>query len=144
MFLFGSIAAAAPGDAFIGDWVADTAHAPPHPVGMRIASLHIEGAGDELTVVESGATPDGTPYSLKFTANCDGRVSGIGSSPQANATQCWRNDPRTVVFKLIQNGTPVEWRTAEAAKNGQTLRITTTQTDARGKETKSVAVFLKK
>jgi hypothetical protein len=144
MFFGGVTAAGAANDSLSGDWTADTAHAPQRPVGLRITTLHIEATGNRLAIVENGATADGAPYSLTFNADCDGRVNGIADSPQINAAQCWRNDPRTVVFKLIRDATPIEWRTAEVAKNGQTMRITTTVTDSSGKETKSVAVLLKK
>ena len=140
----GRTVAGAASDSFTGDWTADTAHAPQRPVGLRIATLHIEAEGSRLVIVETGTTPDGVTYSLSFNADCNGRVNGIADSPQMNAAQCWRNDPRTVVFKLIRDAAPIEWRTAEVAKNGQTMRISTTVTDSAGKETKSVAVLLKK
>jgi hypothetical protein len=135
-----SIAAA---DSLTGNWTADTAHAPQRPVGLHIATLHIESDGNRLVIAENGATPEGTPYDLAFTATCDGSVNGIIENKLIDAAQCWRNDPRTVVFKLIREATPREWRTAEVAKNGQTMRITTTVVDSSGKEVKSVAVLLK-
>lgn len=131
-------------DSFTGDWTTDTAHASKRSAGLQIATLHIEAEGYRLAIAESGSTPEGTPYSLTFTANCDGRVNGIADSPQMDAAQCWRNDARTVIFKLIREAAPREWRTAEVAKNGQTMRITTTVADSSGKETKSVAVLLRK
>jgi hypothetical protein len=131
-------------DSFTGDWTADTAHAPQRSVGLHIATLHIEADGSRLTIAENGTSPEGTEYSLTFAANCDGRVNGIVDNNLIDAAQCWRNDPRTAVFKLIHEATPREWRTAEVAKNGQIMRITTTVVDANGKEVKSVAVLLKK
>ena len=65
-------------------------------------------------------------------------------NPDIDAIQCWRSDARSLMLKLLREATVREWRTAEVAKNGQTLRVTSTVEDEKGKEAKSVAVFVRK
>jgi hypothetical protein len=131
-------------DPLTGNWVADPARAADRPVGLRSAALLLEVEGVRLTLAESGTRPDGASYSLKITADCDGKVNGVMGNPDIDAVQCWRNDSRSLMFKLLREATVREWRTAEVAKNGQTLRMTSTVEDEKGKEAKSVAMFVRK
>jgi len=136
-------AAGAAADPLSGEWLADAVHAAQRPVGLRITTLRIEADGVRIVIAERGTGPGGAPYSFKLTADCDGRVNGIVGSDETDAAQCWRSDSRTFTLKLLREASPREWRSAELAKNGKTLRVTSTVTDASGKEEKSVAVFVK-
>jgi len=111
---------------------------------MRTETLRLNVDGVRIIVLEAGTGRDGAKYSLKFNADCDGKINGILGHPEIDAVQCWRSDTRTLVLKLLREASAREWRTAEVAKNGQTLRITSTVEDANGKEEKSVAVFVRK
>jgi hypothetical protein len=131
-------------DPLTGNWSVDPARVSQRPVGLRIQSLRIVAEGNRLAMEESGELPGGGAYTFALTADCDGRINGVADQPQVDAVQCWRGDPRGFLLKLIRGAAPIEWRTAEVAKNGQSLRVTTTVSDEKGKEEKTTALFVKK
>ena len=139
-----TIVAVAATDPLAGEWVANATRAGQRFAGMRTETLRIDVEGVRITILEAGTGRDGGKYSLKFSADCDGKVNGILGNPDIDSVQCWRSDSRTLVLKLIREASAREWRTAELAKNGQTLRITSTVEDANGKEDKAVAVLARK
>ena len=130
-------------DLFSGDWIPEPNRAQ-RGVGMRPETIKIQAQGERVSLAETGTRSSGEQYSFSFVADCDGRINGIMGSPVVDAVQCWRKDARTLVIKLVRVTAPVEWRTAEVAKNGQNLKITTTVTNAQGKDEKSSATFVKK
>ena len=55
--------------------------------------------------------------------------------------RCWRSDARTILMKLFREAVVVGYWTAEASKNGKSLKVTSIALDSTGKEDKTIDLF---
>ena len=138
---------AAQADPAAGTWhlnVAKSKYTPgPAPKSNTVV---IEVAGDVVTVTAKGAASDGSPTSSSYAAKLDGSDTPV----KLTGTQ----DYDTIALKRINanriegtrklKGKVVQTYAREVSKDGKTLTVTTTGTNAKGEKIHNVAVYEKK
>jgi len=106
----------------------------------------IEVAGDGIKVTTKGVGPDGSATATSYSSSLDGKDSPV----QGAGLQ----DYDTIALKRINanriegtrklNGKVVQTYSREVSKDGKTLTVTTTGTNAKGQKIHNVAVYEKK
>jgi len=128
-------------DPFRGDWKLVPAKAKPAAKGPVTQSLHIESDETKLVLVHKGANGAGEPVQWEIRGNFGGDAIGVMNAPEIDMVRCWRTDARTIFLKLFHNAVATGYWTAEVAKNGKSLKVTSIALDADGKETKTIDQF---
>ena len=139
------VAAQAPAaDPQTGTWKLDAAKSSYKPGPPPKSSVVvIDAAGKGIKVAVDAVTTDGTPMKWGYTSAGDGQdvpVTGHPSYDTANVTQKTATE-RTIVYK--KGGKAVATTKAVVAKDGTTLTVTTTGTDAKGQSINNVSVYTK-
>lgn len=129
-------------DPFNGDWKADQSKVKAPHKGPVTQSLHIESNATSVLIVRK-AIDAGVPVQWKIQAGLDGNLVGVLGSPEMDSVRCWRSDPRTILVKMFLQSSNTAYWTAEVAKNGKTLKVTSTVFDSADKEVNTVEWFEK-
>jgi hypothetical protein len=141
---FGVAIGAQAADPLIGTWKLDVAKSSykPGPV-PKSAMVVVSGAATEITVAVDAVMADGTPMKWGYTSAGDGKdvpVTGNPNYDMANVTQTGPMD-RTIVYK--KDGKVTATTKTSVAKDGTTLTVTTTGTNAKGQAMNNVSVYTK-
>lgn len=128
-------------DPFNGNWKLVPSKAKASGKGAVTEFLHIESDDAKVTIVHKGVSVTGQPLQWEIRSEYGGNTSGVMNAPEIDMVRCWRSDSRTILLKLFRDGVAVGYWTAEVAKNGKTLKVTSTALDAAGKETKTIDQF---
>jgi hypothetical protein len=132
--------AAAP-DPLNGDWKLS---AKAHPgKGPLTDFLHIELDDSRVVVLHKGIDGKGQPLQWTIRADCTGQLSGVVDTPGVNMVRCWHSDSHTLLMKLFRDTVATGYWNAEVARNGRSLKVTSTALDEAGRETKAVDLFEK-
>jgi len=131
-------------DPQIGTWKLDAAKSSYKPgPPLKSAVVVIDAAGKGIKVAVDAVTTDGTPMKWGYTSAGDGQdvpVTGHPSYDTANVTQTSATE-RTILYK--KGGKSIATTKAVVAKDGTTLTVTTTGTDAKGQSINNVSVYTK-
>jgi hypothetical protein len=127
-----------------GTWKLDAAKSSYKPGPPPKSSVVvIDAAGKDIKVDVDAVTADGAPMKWSYTSAGDGKdvpVTGHPSYDTANVTQTSATE-RTVVYK--KDGKVMVTTKVVVAKDGTTLTVTTTGTDAKGQAINNVSVYTK-
>ena len=128
-------------DPFNGDWRPSQSKAKSPPDGSVTQSLHIESNETGVFIMHKRTNAAGAPMQFAVRAAFTGEYTTIQNSPEMDYVKCWRSGPRTILVKLFNHSVAIGYWTAEVAKNGRALKVTTTTFDADGKESNTVNWF---
>ena len=134
-------------DPSIGTWhlnVAKSKYDPgPAPKSNVVV---IEAAGKGIKVTTKGVGPDGTPTATSYSSNLDGSDSPAQGTAAAgyDTMALKRIDAQRVEGTRKLKGKVVQNYTREVSKDGKTMTVTTTGTNAAGQKIHNVAVYDKK
>jgi hypothetical protein len=108
--------------------------------GSTTHSLHIESDETKVLVVHKGINAAGQSAQWEIRGDF-GKQIGILDTREVDAVRCWRSDARTILMKLFREAVAVGYWTAEASKNGKSLKVTSIALDSTGKEDKTIDLF---
>ncbi len=130
-------------DPLVGTWKLDlsksTYKSGPTP---KSATVVIDAAGKGIKVAVDAVTADG-PMKWGYTTMRDGKDGPVTGHPYYQAAASTQTSPTegTIVYK--NGGKAVVTVKTSVSKDGKTLTVTTTGTDAKGQALNSVAVYTK-
>jgi hypothetical protein len=140
-----AIAAAQAGDPAIGTWVLNAAKSTYSPgPGPKSGTRTYVATDKGWTFSSKGIDAEGKPTSSTFTAKFDGKYTPITGSAAVDSILVTRVDANTAKATHKKGDKIVLHVTRVIAKDGKTMTVTTTGTDAAGKPSKNVEVFDKK
>ena len=128
-------------DPFNGDWRPSQSKAKSTPDGSMTQPLHIESNETGVFIVHKRTSAAGAPMRFVVKAAFAGEYTTIQNSPEMDYVRCWRSSPRAILVKLFNRSIVTGFWGAEVAKNGRSLKVTTTTFDADGKESNTVSWF---
>ena len=128
-------------DPFTATWKLDVSKSKFRAEPPKESTLTIQANDDELTLVRELLRQSGPAPKLTISANFGGKLYGVINSPEVDAVKCWRKDKRTIMLQLLQSGATVSWWTVEVSKDGKSLKLTSSTSDAKGKETQFSETF---
>ena len=107
------------------------------------ATVVIDAAGKGIKVAVDAVTADG-PMKWGYTTMRDGKDGPVTGHPYYQAAASTQTSPTegTIVYK--NGGKAVVTVKTSVSKDGKTLTVTTTGTDAKGQALNSVAVYTKR
>ena len=128
-------------DPFNGNWRLSQSKVKSPPDGSVTQSLHIESDETGVVIMHKGTNAAGEPMQLAVRTGFAGELTTIRNSPEVDYVRCWRPAPRTILVKLFNRSIATGFWTAEVAKNGRALKVTSTTFDAAGKESNTVSWY---
>jgi hypothetical protein len=136
LFLSAGLAA----DGLSGDWQL-TAKARVPTEGVIFHAIHIEATPDLIRLRLTGVKSNGDPVNWTINTDYSGNPNAVSNCPYIEYVRCWRPEARSLLLKLYQGAQAVGYWEAAVAKNGKSLKVTTTSFDASGKETATVDTY---
>jgi hypothetical protein len=133
-------------DPSIGTWHLNLAKSKYDPgPGPKSNVVVIETAGKGIKVTVKGVGPDGTPTATSYSSNLDGSDSPVeGGGAAFDTIALKRIDASRIEGTRKLKGKVVQNYTREVSKDGKTMTVTTTGTNAAGQKIHNVAVYEKK
>jgi hypothetical protein len=131
-------------DSLVGTWKLDVAKSTYKPGPMpKSATAVITAAGQGIKVAVEAAMPDGSTMSWGYTTPGDGKEAQVTGHPAYDAATATKTSPTEGTIVYSKAGKPVARAKTVVAKDGKTMTVTTTGTDAKGQAINNVAVFTK-
>jgi len=129
-------------DPAIGSWKLNVAKSK-YSTGQapKSQTLKIEAAGDGLKLTADVVNADGTTQHLTYTAKPDGKEYPVAGDPDRDTTTMKQVDAYTTEVMGKKAGKPTVNFRRVASKDGKTLMVTGTGTDAKGQKVNTVAVY---
>jgi hypothetical protein len=128
-------------DPLSGDWKLLPSKARPAAKGPTTQFLRIESDEARVVIVHKGISASGEPMQWEVRGDFSGKVNGVFNAPGIDSVRCWHSDARTILLKLFRDGVAVGYWTAEVAKNGKSVKVTSIALDSVGKENKTIDLF---
>lgn len=129
-------------DPAIGTWKLNVAKSKYDPgPAPKSATVTYAAHGDGVTRSGESVAADGATTNMSFTASFDGKDYPVTGSPTYDAISLKRIDENTAEATLKKGGKVVSTARRVVAKDGKTLTLTITGTNADGKPMKNVAVY---
>ena len=121
-------------DPFVGTWKLDVAKSTykpgPAPKSLDVA---ITAAADKtFKVAVDGVDPEGKPMKVGYTATRDGKDVPVTGSPVYDTAALTQTSPTEVTIVYKKGGKPAVTTKAAVAKDGKTMTVNSTGTDAKG------------
>jgi hypothetical protein len=141
---FGIAIAAQAADPLMGTWTLDAAKSSYKPgPAMKTATVVISGTASETKVAVDATMADGTPMKWGYTSAGDGKDVPVTGHPAYDMASVTLTGPlnRTIVYK--KQGKVMATAKTSVSKDGTTLTVTTTGTDAKGQAMHNVSVYTK-
>ena len=129
-------------DPLVGTWKLNLAKSKysPGPV-PKSQTLRWEAQGDALKITSDATNADGTTEHLTYTAKPDGKEYPVTGDPDRDSTTMKRIDAYATEVVGKKAGKPTVNFRRVVSKDGKTLTITGTGTNAKGQKINNVAVF---
>jgi len=148
VLLLGMMALAAPsaqGDPAAGTWHLNVAKSKYDPgPAPKSNVLVIEVAGDVNKVTTKGVAADGSPTATSYSVSLDGKDSPVTGTQDYDTIALKRISPNRIEGTRKLKGKAVQTYAREVSKDGKTMTVTTTGTNAKGEKINNVAVYEKK
>jgi hypothetical protein len=142
--MVGTAVSAQTTEPLVGNWkldVAKSSYKPgPAPKSVTVA---VEPAGKGLKISVDAVTADGTPMKWGFTTQRDGKDVPVTGNPNYDTAATTQASPHSGTTLYKKDGKLVVTSKAEVSKDGKTLTITGTGTDAKGQAIHNVSVYTK-
>jgi ABC-type transport system substrate-binding protein len=107
----------------------------------KSATVTYEETADGIRRTGESITADGTKNSFEYSAKYDGKDYPVKGSALFNAISIKRVNDHTTESTLKKDGKPVMTARRVISKDGKTLTITTTGTNAKGEKVRNVNVY---
>jgi hypothetical protein len=131
-------------DPFVGTWKVDLAKSTYKPgPAPKSLTVTIEAAGKGIKVAAEGVAGDGTPIKLGYTTMRDGKDVPVTGSPMYDTAALTQTSPTEANIDYKKGGKLAMNAKAVAAKDGKTMNVTYTGTDAKGQAFTNVVVYTK-
>jgi hypothetical protein len=100
-----------------------------------------EISGDEVKQTLDGVDASGKPTHMTFTAHYDGKDYPVSGNPDADTISVKRTGTHSAKSVLKKDGKPTLTTVRHVSKDGKTLTMTTTGTNAKGEKVDNILVF---
>ena len=131
-------------DPFVGTWKLDVAKSTYKPgPAPKSLTVTLEAAGKGLKVAADGVAGDGTPIKMGYTSMRDGKDVPVTGSPMYDTAAITQTSPTEANIDYKKGGKLAMNAKAAVAKDGKTMTVTYTGTDAKGQAFTNVAVYAK-
>jgi len=100
-----------------------------------------EVSGNEVKQTLDGTDANGKSTHVTFTAHYDGKDYPVSGNPDADTISVKRTDTHSAKSVLKKDGKTTLTTARHVSKDGKTLTMTTTGTDAKGEKVDNVLVF---
>jgi hypothetical protein len=139
------VASAQSSDPLIGTWVLNVAKSSYTPgTAPKSETRTYTATANGFTYSAKGIDADGKPTANTFTANFDGKYMPLTGSSVADSILMTRDGTNNAKATQKKGNKVVRQNTRVISKDGKTMTITSTWTDAAGKPAKMVEVFDKR
>jgi len=131
-------------DPIVGTWQLDVAKSTYKPGPTpKSATAVITAVGEGIKVAVDAAMPDGTSMKWGYTSARDGKEVPVTGHPAYDAATVTKTSSTEGTIVYSKAGKPVASAKTAVAKDGKTMTVTTTGTDAKGQAINNMAVFTK-
>ncbi len=129
-------------DPLDGTWTLNTAKSK-FNAGPTIKSQtrKYEVSGDTVKQTLDGVDASGKPTHITFSAHYDGKDYPVSGNPDADTIAVKRTDKYSAKSTLKKDGKPTVTTMRHVAKDGKTMTMKNTGTDAKGEKVDNVLVF---
>ena len=129
------------GDNWVGSWKLDAAKSQIGTNALRTQTLKFEATGDGIKLTSDGTDAEGKPMHGGYTSKFDGKDVAWAGNPMADTAAPKRIDDNTYENVWKKAGKATVTSKVSVSKDGKTLTIRQTGTDAKGAPVHSVAVY---
>ena len=132
-------------DPAIGTWKLNLAKSKYSPgPAPKAATIKVEQYGKSgSTVTGDGVNAQGAPIHVEWSVEPDGKDYPVKGSQTSDTLSEKRIDPNTVEATFKKGGKAMTTSRAIVSKDGKTMTVRTTGTDAQGQRVNNVAVYEK-
>ena len=131
-------------DPLVGTWKLDVAKSTykpgPAPKSTTVVISAAEGKGLKIDV--DAEMPDG-PMKWSYTNTRDGKETPVTGNPNYDAVKVTQVSPTEGTIQYMKGGKPSLSAKTSVSKDGKTLTVTTTGTNAAGQTVHNVALYTK-
>jgi len=130
-------------DPLVGTWKLNPAKSKfsPESLALKSETLQYEMQGETLKVTADSVRQDGTAQHQSYTAMFDGKEYPVTGDPDRDSGTSKRIDAYTTEVVGKKAGKPSITYRRVVSKDGKTLTLRATGTDAKGEKVNEVAVF---
>jgi len=140
--LLGFAATLVAADPTLGTWKLNAAKSKYSPgPAPTSATITYEETADGIKRTGENVLPDGTKTSLEYTAKYDGKDYPVTGSETFDMIALKRINDRTVESTLKKSGKVMTTARRVVSKDGKTMTLTITGTNAKGQKVKNIAVY---
>jgi hypothetical protein len=131
-------------DPSVGTWKLNTAKSKYSPgPAPKSATITYEETADGIKRMGESVDADGNKTSFEYTAKYDGKDYPVTGSDTIDMIALKRINDRSTEATLKKSGKVVSTARRVVSKDGKTLTLTITGTNAKGQNVKNVAVYEK-
>jgi hypothetical protein len=128
-------------DPNLGSWKLNDGKSKLPPGASRITTVTYAMAGDSVKITVDGTGADGKPIHNEWTGKYDGKDYPVTGDPNSDMRAYTKVDDRTLDFNAKKGGKVYMTGRVAVAADGKSRTVTTTVTDASGKQSMSTAVY---
>jgi hypothetical protein len=130
-------------DPLVGTWKLNAAKSKPSPGSSvpKSQTVKYETQGDALKVTADTVNEDGTTQHQAYSAKFDGKEYPITGDPDRDSATMKRIDAYTTEVVGKKAGKPSVTYRRVVSKDGKTLTLRATGTDAKGQKVNTVAAY---
>ena len=125
----------------MGTWKLNEAKSKLAPGSPKNSTVVYEASGDSIKVTVDGVDGEGKPAHNEWTGKFDGKDYALTGDPSADMRSYKRVNEHTLEITNKKEGKVVTTGKIVVSADGKSRTITTTSTDAKGKQVKSVGVY---
>jgi hypothetical protein len=130
-------------DPLVGTWKLDVSKSTYKPgPPPKSATVVIDAAGKGIKVAVDAVTADG-PMKWGYTSARDGKDAPVTGNPMYDTANVTQTSPTEGTIVHSKGGKAVVTVKTSVSKDGKTMTVTTTGTDAKGEAMNNVAVYTK-
>jgi hypothetical protein len=128
-------------DNWVGSWKLNASKSKLGSNTIRAQTLKFEVTADGIKLTSDGTDADGKPMHGGYTSKFDGKDVPWAGNPMADVAAPKRIDDNNYENVWKKAGKPGVTARVSVSKDGKTLTVTQTGTDAKGAPVTSVAVY---
>ncbi|HXK10395.1 MAG TPA: hypothetical protein VMT70_12170 [Vicinamibacteria bacterium] len=129
------------GENWVGTWKLNAAKSRQASASVRAQALRFEATPAGIKLTSDGTDAQGMPMHGGYTSKFDGKDVPWEGNPSADTASPKRIDDNSYENVWKKGGKAVVTATVSVSKDGKTLTVTQSGTDAQGSPFKSVAVY---
>ena len=131
-------------DPLVGTWKLDVAKSTYKPgPAPKSATVVVDPAGKGIKVAVDAVAADGSPQKWGVTTQRDGKEAPVTGNPMYDTATTTQTNPHSGSTVYKKDGKVLVTSKVEVSKDGKTLTITSTGTNAKGEAVNNVAHYVK-